>query len=368
MTKHLHRARKAKNDEFYTQLTDIEKEISHYAPHFRGKVVYCNCDDPSMSKFFHYFSHNFEHLGLKKLVTTCYKNQHRDLFSENKDERDVMLDYDGIRSGERVPKAKDIGVKVLNGDGDLRSGECIDILKRVDIVVTNPPFSLFRDYVFQLIEYGKEFLIIGSQNAISYKEIFPLIMGNEMWLGINPGGQEMLFDVSVDYAKELLANATEGSAYKVIDGVVKGRLGNACWFTNLGHQRRQEKLLLYRGYTPEEHLKYDNYDAINVDKIRDIPMDYAGVIGVPITFLSKHNPDQFEIIGITKTWFNAAAKIYPTQVQVSPSGRQIEVKKLNDGATFKIDGPIAKTYYIVDGNYYVQAYVRILVRNRKPQL
>ena len=368
MVTNLHKARKAKNDEFYTQLTDIEKELSHYAPHFKGKVVYCNCDDPSVSKFFHYFSHNFEHLGLKKLVTTCYKSRNRDLFSNNDDKRAIVLEYDGFRKGERVPKAEDIGVTELEGDGDFRSEECVNILKRVDIVITNPPFSLFREYVFQLMEHGKKFLIVGSQNAITYKEIFPLIKDNRMWLGITPGGQDMLFDVSGEYAKELLANAKEGSAYRMVDGVVKGRLGNACWFTNLGHKRRQEELILYRKYETDEYPKYDNYDAINVDKIKDIPMDYASVMGVPITFLSKHNPDQFGIVGITKTWFDAATKTYPTQVQVSPSGKRTEVTKLNDGATFKIDGPATKTHYIVDGNYYVQAYARILVRNRKPQL
>ena len=177
LNRSLHSAKRAKNDDFYTQLGDIENELRHYKPHFKGKTVYCNCDDPRVSNFFHYFSHSFEHLRLRKLVTTCYKNQNLDLFSQHDAERAIKLEYDGFRDGETVPKAEDIGVTHLEGDGDFRSEECIDLLKQADIVVTNPPFSLFREYVSQLVEHGKKFLIIGHQNAITYKEIFPLNQG-----------------------------------------------------------------------------------------------------------------------------------------------------------------------------------------------
>ena len=292
----LHAANRAKQDEFYTQLSDIENELKHYKDHFRSKTVYCNCDDPRISSFFHYFSFNFAHLGLKKLITTCYRNQDQDLFSRHDCERAIKLEYDGYREGERVPNPDDIGVSHLDGDGDFRSQECIQILKEADIVVTNPPFSLFREYVAQLVAHGKRFLVIGNMNAITYKEIFPLIRDGRLWLGRGPAGRDMLFDVPEAYARELVETKREGSAYRIVDGVVKGRLGNAGWFTNLDHAKRREKLILWRRYTPEEYPKYDNYDAINVNRTAHIPADYAGAMGVPITFLDKHNPDQFELL------------------------------------------------------------------------
>ena len=216
MAQNLISARKARNDEFYTQLSDIENELRHYRHHFAGKVVYCNCDDPRVSNFFHYFSHNFEFLELKKLITTCYKNQNPHLFSRHDCERGVKLEYDGFRDGDVIPRAEDIGITPLKGDGDFRSQECIDILKQADIVVTNPPFSLFREYVAQLIEYDKKFIIVGSQNAITYKEIFPLISGNVLWLGLTPKGRDMLFDVTPHYAEELASTKKEGSAYRLM--------------------------------------------------------------------------------------------------------------------------------------------------------
>ncbi|MBC6428668.1 MAG: adenine-specific methyltransferase EcoRI family protein [Cellvibrionales bacterium] len=295
--KSLNTAIKAKNDEFYTQLSDIENEMRHYKPLFRGKAVYCNCDDPRVSKFFHYFSYNFEHLGLKKLITTCYKSQNPDMFSQHDSERAIMLEYDGFRDGDRIPRPEDIGIKLLEEDGDFRNPECIELLKQVDIVVTNPPFSLFREYVAQLMQHEKQFIIIGNKNAITYKEIFPLIRDNKLWLGINPMGRDMLFDIPADCVEELLATKKEGSAYRVVDGVIKRRLGNAAWYTNLPHKRRNEEMILFRKYSPENYPTYDNYDAIEVSKISDIPEDYAGVMGVPITFLDKYNPDQFEILG-----------------------------------------------------------------------
>ena len=295
LNRNMHRAKRAKNDEFYTQLSDIENELRHYKDHFRNKVVYCNCDDSKVSNFFKYFFLNFKFLGLKKLITTCYKNQNFDSFSQHKAEKSVGLIYAGRESN--TPNEQDIEVFHLKGDGDFRSRECVELLKQSDIVVTNPPFSLFRKYVASLMEHEKKFIIIGSMNAITYKEIFPLIKENRVWLGITPKGQDMLFDVPEGYALELTATKKEGSAYKLIEGVVKGRLGNAAWFTNLDHAKRHEKLILYKRYSSEEYPAYDNYDAIEVSKTKDIPMDYDGAMGVPVTFLDKHNPDQFEIIG-----------------------------------------------------------------------
>lgn len=236
----LHNAKKQKNDEFYTQLTDIEQELKHYKEHFRNKVVYCNCDDTIESNFFKYFSLNFEHLGLKKLITTGYKENGKG----------VVYIYEGDKNGNRLPDLEEIEVKELQGNGDFRSAECIEFLKESDIVVTNPPFSLFREYVATLVKYGKQFLIIGSQNAITYKEIFPLIKDNKLWLGVN-------------LVKEFIQP----------NGEIK-KFGNICWFTNLVHKKRNYPLDLYMKYSNEYYQKYDNYDAIEVSKTCEIPMDY----------------------------------------------------------------------------------------------
>ncbi len=285
----LHKAKTGKNDEFYTQLSDIEKELRYYKDQFKDKVVLCNCDDPRVSNFFHYFSYNFKHLGLKKLISVCYKNQDSNLFSSNNSEKAIYLEYDGFREGENIPKAEDIGIKYLEGDGDFRSSECIELLKQADIVVTNPPFSLFREYVSQLVEHDKKFIIVGHQNAITYKEIFKLIKENKVWLGYGfTGGAAHFINTHYeDYA----------SAGDHKDGMI--RVSGVVWFTNLDTNKRHEDLILYKNYTPQEYPKYDNYDAINVDKTKDIPCDYAGAMGVPITFLDKFNPDQFEIIWTT---------------------------------------------------------------------
>ncbi|MDE2747984.1 MAG: modification methylase, partial [Chloroflexota bacterium] len=221
-----------------------------------------------------------------------------DMFSQHDAEKAIWLEYDGTENETGVPSVEDIGIHYLEGDGDFRSAECIELLKQADIVVTNPPFSLFREYVAQLIEYDKQFLIIGHQNAITYKEIFPLIKEDKLWLGITPRGKDMLFDVPKDYAKELVATKKEGSAYRIVDGVVYGRLGSASWYTNLDYRQRHEELILFKRYSPEEYPKYDNYDAIEVSKTAEIPMDWDGAMGVPITFLNKHNPEQFEIGGL----------------------------------------------------------------------
>lgn len=285
-------AKAAKKDEFYTQLSDIERELSHYKEHFKGKTVLCNCDDPRVSNFFKYFTLNFEYLGLKRVIATCYKSQSVDLFSNHDCEQAVYQIYDGDLDGNNMPDENEIAVKPLKGDGDFRSEECIELLKQADIVVTNPPFSLFREYVAQLIKYEKKFIIIGNQNAITYKEIFPLIKENKLWLGYKNG--DMAFTVPDD-------SEPRATRYWQDESGQKWRsMGNVCWFTNLDIQKRHENIILYKRYTPEEYPKYDNYDAINVDKVADIPCDYDGVMGVPITFLDKYNPDQFEIVEFRK--------------------------------------------------------------------
>ncbi len=298
--RNLHQAKSNKKDEFYTQLVDIESELRHYTDHFRGKVVYCNCDDPRVSNFFHYFAYNFRVLGLKKLITTCFKNQQMDMFSQHDAENAIWLEYDGTRNETGVPSVEDIGIHYLEGDGDFRSQECIELLKQADIVVTNPPFSLFREYVAQLMEYDKKFLIVGHQNAIKYKEIFPLFENKQMWLGHAQQAETMLFDVPKEFADEIVATRNEGSSYVIVDGVVKSKMRSAKWFTNLEHKKRHEEIILYKRYSPEEYPKYDNYDAIEVSKTAEIPCDYDGDMGVPITFLDKHNPDQFEIVGLDR--------------------------------------------------------------------
>lgn len=293
LNRNLNQAKINKKDEFYTRLEDIERELRHYKHHFKDKVVYCNCDDPRVSNFFHYFSYNFEHLGLKKLITTCYKNQNMDLFSMHDKERAIALVYEGEKDNGRVPTVENIGVIELQGDGDFRSPEAIEFLKEADIVVTNPPFSLFREYVSQLIEYDKKFIIIGHQNAITYKEIFPLIKENKMWLGFGFKGGAAHF---INKHYENYATATDKK-----EGMI--RVSGVVWYTNLDISKRHEDIPLFRKYEGNEdnYPKYDNYDAINVDKTTDIPSDYEGVMGVPITFLNKYNPDQFEIIGATES-------------------------------------------------------------------
>ena len=290
--KNLNQAKSAKKDEFYTQLADIENELRHYKEHFKGKTVLCNCDDPRVSNFFHYFSYNFEQLGLKKLITTCYKNQERDLFSQNNSERAIWLEYYGDKNNNRVPDPDEIGIHYFKGDGDFRSEECIELLKQADIVVTNPPFSLFREYVAQLMKYKKQFVILGNQNAITYKEIFPYIRENKMWLGS-----------TLSFAKFRVPNyyQPKETRFWIDETGQKWRsMGNICWFTNLDIAKRHEEIILYKTYNEEEYPNYDNYNAINVNKVAEIPMNYNGVMGVPITFLDKYNPEQFEIIKFRK--------------------------------------------------------------------
>ena len=312
--KDLAQAKDAKQDEFYTQLFDIEKELVHYREHFRGKVVFCNCDDPYESNFFKYFALNFNALGLKKLIATCYDGspiaqQELPLFptDENEPKRKAykveiseVPDLDGngatdLTDVKLLLKSSDHNVKAeLKGNGDFRSPECIELLKQADIVVTNPPFSLFREYVAQLVKYDKKFLIIGNQNAITYKEIFPLIKENKLWLGvsIHSGDREFKIPPTYEVRSKSLRIDENGNRFIRVVGVR--------WFTNLDYPQRHEDIILVKHYNPEEYPKYDNYDAINVNATNDIPCDYDGAIGVPITFIDKYNPSQFEIIKFRK--------------------------------------------------------------------
>lgn len=292
--KTLQQARKAKSDEFYTRLADVEKELKHYRQHFEGKVVLCNCDDPRVSNFFHYFSYNFEKLGLKKLITTCYKSQDMELFSRHDNEAAIYLEYEGDKNQNKVPDLEEIGIKTLSGDGDFRSAECVELLKEADIVVTNPPFSLFREYVAQLVEHDKKFLVVGTWNAIAYKDIFSLLKDDKLWIGINSNRNFSGFIVPDHYP----LHGTEARMDEHGNRVVSSN--NTCWFTNLDNSKRHEVLPLYKTYSPASYPKYDNFDAIEVSKTNEIPIDYEGLMGVPITFMNKYNPDQFSILGIDR--------------------------------------------------------------------
>lgn len=284
----LQKAKKTKSDEFYTQLCDIESELQHYKSHFEGKVVYCNCDDPRVSNFFKYFASNFEELKLKKIITACYQKQDIDLFNMEAHSSGFFFEYEG--------KDTPLVMRNFQGDGDFRSAESIELLKQADIVVTNPPFSLFREYVSQLVKYKKKFLIIGNINAITYKEIFKLIKENNAWLGINLGRGVSGFIVPEHY--ELYGTETRIDEFgnRIISP------NNCLWLTNLDNFKRHTNIELTKKYFGNEafYPKYDNYDGINVDNTKDIPIDYNGTIGVPITFLHKFNPEQFEIIRFRK--------------------------------------------------------------------
>ena len=289
-TKVLTEAKRAKKDEFYTQRVDIENELRHYKAHFEGKVVLCNCDDPRQSEFFKYFAENFEKLKLKRLIAVCYKSQDVDLFSQGDCERAIKQVYEGDKNGNMIVDDDEVGVFNLKGDGDFRSAECIEILKEADIVVTNPPFSLFREYVAQLVKYGKKFLIIGNQNAITYKEIFPLFKENKIWLGFG-------FRRNCAHFRSRYVDVATDADHR--EGMI--RVSGVMWYTNLDITKRHELLPLYKRYAQEEFPRYDNYDAIEVSKTADIPLDYDGVMGVPITFMDKYNPEQFEIVGATES-------------------------------------------------------------------
>jgi hypothetical protein len=312
----LNKASKAKEDEFYTQLADIEAEMRHYKDHFQGKVVLCNCDDPYESNFFKYFAMNFNFLGLKKLIATIYVDSPiagvqlplfdgKSIADKNPDDkRAFKIEISEVRDEnadgavdladvERLLRNGNNALTPLLGDGDFRSPECIELLKQADIVVTNPPFSLFREYIAQLMEYGKKFIIIGSKNAITYNEVFKLIENNKIWLGNGFPNGNAFFSIPTDYSRDW-ANGV----FNPETGLVKFR--NVGWFTNMDFAKRHESFTLFKSYSPEEYPHYVNYDAIEVSKTAEIPYDYFGEMGVPITFLDKYNPDQFEIIGSSR--------------------------------------------------------------------
>lgn len=403
--KNLSSAKKAKNDEFYTQYGDIQKEMESYLEYdpntFKDKVVYCNCDDPYESNFFRYFVLNFKKLGLRQLITTSYKpspiaNSQLKLFggdatlpasksrpkvTANKfvinkvHDLDKNGEFNLADVAEQLKRNKGNEWSPLDGDGDFRSNECIELLKQADIVVTNPPFSLFRDYIKQLMQYGKKFSIIGSMNAISYKEVFPLIKENLLWLGATGNGSDMVFAVpsGID-----IADADRQKAARM--GFVGDytRLGNSCWFTNLDHGRRHQPLPLMtmadnlkfsrfkQIREKKKYDKYDNYEAIEVPFTAAIPSDFDGVMGVPISFLDKYNPDQFEIVGLTQSWYGIATQIYPQQTQVGATGTRSRVTKLNDGPAVKLDAPPSgETYYIVGTNCYTKLYARVLIKHKR---
>ena len=296
----LHAAKVAKNDEFYTMLTDIEKEMSHYKDFFKGKVVYCNCDDARESNFFKYFSKNFEFLGLKKLITTGYK-------AEGKG---VVLVYEGDKNGNRKVDDAEVIVKELEGSGDFRSAECIEFLKEADVVVTNPPFSLFREYVKQLMDYGKKFIIIGNMNAMTYKEIFPYIKEDKLWWGATIHSGDRKFYVPDNYPLEASGCGIDEDGRRFI------RVKGVRWWTNISNETRTTPIDLYKKYS-NEYPHYDNYDAIEVSKTSDIPMDYDGVMGVPITFLDKYCPAQFEILDMNPHFFTLVEQGFEKPKQLS---------------------------------------------------
>ena len=387
----LAKAKDAKNDEFYTQFADIEKEMNAYLEYdadvFRDKTVLLPCDDPEWSNFTRYFAQNFEKLGLKKLISTSYAIESRKykikdwqptLFEQQAPWFDVdkskirgkifTLDHDTNRNG-RID-IEDLEWKYLEGDGDFRSEEICKLRDEADFIITNPPFSLFREFLAWIMEAEKKFVIIGNMNAITYKEVFPLLKDNKAWLGNGFQAGNAFFRVidtvnAGKYADGVFDDAT---------GLVKFR--NCCWFTNIEHGRRHEPLSLmsmkdnlkfsrHKEIKERGYQHYDNYDAIEVPYTDAIPGDYRGMMGVPISFLDKYCPEQFEILGITKTWFGGANKIYPEQIQVDKHGKKSRVTKLNDGATIELSEVPEDTYYIVDDKMYQQVYARVLIKAKE---
>lgn len=311
--KDLFNAQAKKKDEFYTQLTDIEKELKYYKEYFRNKVIFCNCDDPYESNFFKYFAQNFNYLGLKKLIATCYKGSpiiqtqlslfdvngviisKKDAHKPYKIEINEVDDLNGdgaidLVDVESLIKNKKNVLTLLKEDGDFRSEECVELLKQSDIVVTNPPFSLFRDYISLLTLYNKDYIIMGNTNALTYKEVYNLFKEDKIRTGYTNFNVGMYFFVP---------DSTE-KYHKIVDGKKMVRVSTSCWFTSLPVKKHNEKLIFYKKYTEEEFPKYDNFDAINVNSYKEIPEDYDGYIGVPVTFLDKYNPEQFEIIRYRK--------------------------------------------------------------------
>lgn len=388
----LSNAKAAKKDEFYTMFYDIETEMEAYLDYnpdvFRGKTVLLPCDDPEWSNFTKYFAQNFEELGLKKLISTSYAINSKvikagiqtsfletaspkfDKSKTNTHGKIFVLEKD--TTGDGKINLDDLEWDYLEGDGDFRSEEVKKLRNEADIIVTNPPFSLFREFLAWIMEADKQFVIIGNINAISYKEVFPSLKDNKMWIGATNFNTGMYFRVPEDFEY--------ASSYKFErekNGMKVNRVPAICWFTNLEHGRRHtQKPLMSMAdnikYSKHSEIKgkgyqhYDNFDAIEVNYYDAIPSDYDGMMGMSLTYMDKYCPEQFEIVGITKTWFGMANKVYPKQIQVSKTGIKTIVTKLNDGPVIELDGPLdGEVYYIVDGKYYTQAYARILIRKKQ---
>lgn len=368
----LQKAKKEKKDEFYTQLVDIEKELKHYKDQLHGKVVYCNCDDPYESNFFKYFAANFNALGLKRLISTSYRE------SPIAGRQLPLLEMEGLKPIKpkdaepfkieinEVPDTDKDGainlddvklllehdkntVTPLKTNGDFRSSECIELLKQADIVCTNPPFSLFREYIAQLMEYNKKFLIIGSINIITYKECFKYIKNNQMWLGVSIHSGDREFRVPDDYPLEAAGYRVDNEGRKYI------RVKGVRWFTNLDNDLRHEELVLYKKYEPDEYPKYENYDAINVDKVSDIPKDYDMDMGVPITFLDKYNPDQFEIIGLGISNSGIEIGVKPYKYEHRRYRKEIQKRGAVDGDLYMVNNGIVDV-----------PYARVIIKNKLP--
>lgn len=335
----LHKASREKKDEFYTQLADIENELKHYKDQFRGKVVFCNCDDPKESNFVKYFSMNFEQLGLKKLIATHYKDAN--LFTE---EAPYKLEYTGDKNGNRIPDPDEFITKMI-GTGDFRSEECIKLLEEADIVVTNPPFSLFREYVAQLTKHKKKFLIIGNTNSMTYKEIFKLIKSDKLCTGYTNFNVGMFFVVPDDWEH---FHHIDESGKKI------ARVSTSCWFTNLEVEKHKQDITLYKKYTTQGYLKYENYDAINVDKVSEIPMDYVGAMGVPITFIDKYNPKQFKIIGLGISNSGIEIGVKPYKKEHKKYRKEIQKRGAVDGDLYMIINKIVDV-----------PYARVIIKNKK---
>lgn len=386
-------AKAAKNDEFYTQYADIQKEVNAYLEYntdtFRDKTVLLPCDDPEWSNFTRFFAQNFERFGLKRLISTSYaveSKKYKDYQPTLFETESPWFDADKTRIKGKIFELTrdtnqngrididDLEWHYLEGDGDFRSKEVCQLRDEADIIVTNPPFSLFREFVDWIMEAEKGLLIIGNQNSITYKEIFPFIMENKLWLGATGFASDMVFGVPKGTDVDPKDKAKAARLGYVGDFT---RLGNSCWFTNLDHGRRHQPLQLmsmkdnlrysrHKDFQAEGYLPYDNYDGINVGYNDVIPNDYNGKMGVPITFLDRYCPEQFEIVGISKTWFGFATKVYPEQLQHSKDGKVTRVTKLNDGPVIKLDTvPIGETYYTIGETLYKQEYARIFIRKKQ---
>lgn len=379
-------AKTAKKDEFYTQLTDIEKEMRYYRKHFKGKTVLCNCDDPFESNFFKYFVLNFNRLGLKKLIATCYATspivgQQLSLFDvvggdeeqRNKPYKAVVTKvYDVTGDGgvdmfdvAELFKAHENELVELEGDGDFRSEECLALLNEADIVVTNPPFSLFREYVSVLMEHEKHFIIIGNVNAITYKEFFPLLKENKVWIGASIHSGDRKFYVPDDYPLNAAGCGIDEDGRRFI------RVKGVRWYTNLDLKQRHEEMILVKRYSPEIYPHFDNYDAINVDKTADIPCDYAGIMGVPITFLDRYSPDQFEIVGYTAKDMGVECLKFYQDLEQSMNRKPFirNMKSARFSPMISVTERPTKTCYRASNaeGYLLKTYGRVLIRNKHPE-